>query len=710
MFREAGDTISRTFGIFLQELGIGLEKLKDVSISTILLLSTGIGPVMGAVKDFTDAILSVLSSKIPDEYDKEGKPIKWRKFDAVEFANAAELITDAFLVFLEKFSSKSKNISLRSAMIINMFKEGIEPVMNAVATWTNTIMDFVTGREIEVTDVKTGQNIKQRFHIDPKEFQAHGETVADSFIGFIEGLWNKFNAQGYTEKVIDGYEEKSYALGLYSSKTPKYKNVHGNHVCDLINGLSDINSIMEAVVSYVDVIIKVADWIKNQGGDLKKTGTLIGDVFMNFITALTSKFGTNEVYTNMVKQAIEGLGKAKTLITTFDGAFKALTDVVKKYDGKIRKEQIDGLYEILTYFVKDGNLRLIATLGSYDLKDTVKFMEKMADISKELEHIGKNMKDLEHIKSSCNFIVECMTIFKTNLDVLTGFTPREVSGLVAFLDKVADSSKLLNKMKDLGENPEQVSSAVDVFVAQIVKMNTIAKPDIHEVAPLPRYMHYVNQAANGMLELAEIMNSADITEAITKFLSDIELLTKAELRERTTTSRKLLLDFGKDLQTFSRDVLATQRKVVTFTTKMKSATDALRKFDKAVADNEKRRNESLEKFGELVKTIADNMQQLNTQINNLDENKVMNNFRGISTLFQMVLGRANDAQQQQQQNQQQQNQNQPLAANSRQQQNQNQRQQQQNQQTLQNMPRGRQVINVYFADTQLSGFAEVTTN
>ena len=82
-----------------------------------------------------------------------------------------------------------------------------------------------------------------------------------------------------------------------------------------------------------------------------------------------------------------------------------------------------------------------------------------------------------------------------------------------------------------------------------------------------------------MNELAEIMNSADITQAITKFLNDIELLTKPELQQRTTTSRRLLIDFGKDLRTFSVDVRSTQRQVVTFTTKMNTATDALRKFD-----------------------------------------------------------------------------------------------------------------------------------
>ena len=39
---------------------------------------------------------------------------------------------------------------------------------------------------------------------------------------------------------------------------------------------------------------------------------------------------------------------------------------------------------------------------------------------------------------------------------------------------------------------------------------------------------------------------------------------------------------------------------------MKKATDALRKFDDAIVNRERERNEALQKFGDLVKNIADN--------------------------------------------------------------------------------------------------------
>ena len=127
---------------------------------------------------------------------------------------------------------------------------------------------------------------------------------------------------------------------------------------------------------------------------------------------------------------------------------------------------------------------------------------------------------------------------------------------------------------------------------------------------------------------------------------------------------------------------------------MKKATDALRKFDDAIVNRERERNEALQKFGDLVKNIADNMNSLNTEINNLDQNKIMSNFRGIGDLFNMVLGRSNDNERQNNQNQ---NNNQ---------QNQRGQQNQTTQQIVNTRPRGRQVINVYFADTTLSGFVE----
>ena len=71
---------------------------------------------------------------------------------------------------------------------------------------------------------------------------------------------------------------------------------------------------------------------------------------------------------------------------------------------------------------------------------------------------------------------------------------------------------------------------------------------------------------------------------------------------------------------------------------MKDATDALRKFDDAIITREKQRNDALQKFAEMIQGIADSVGNLQNQINTLDENKIMSNFRGIGQLFEMIKG------------------------------------------------------------------------
>lgn len=341
MFREAGNTISTTFGTFLTELGRGLDAIKDVSYVTIMKLASGIGPIMSSVKNFTDAILSVISSKIPEEYDEEGKVIKWRSFNNEEFGNAAVVISDAFMTFLEEFGERSKNVSARSAIVISLMKEGIEPVMNAVATYTQTIMDFVVGKEVEYTDVKTGKNVKKIFEISPQKFKEYGTTIAETFIGFIESMWKAFNEQGYTEHHYENMNDG----GWFSSDTIVDNAVSKNHITDLIAGMSGISQIMQAVQTFIDVIFKTAEAAGKV--NLESEGQKISRTFTGFINALVDAFLENEttniagfkfedtIVSKKMTATIDGLNKSNKMIKTFDNVYKNLSKVVQKYAGTI---------------------------------------------------------------------------------------------------------------------------------------------------------------------------------------------------------------------------------------------------------------------------------------------------------------------------------------------------------------------------------------
>ena len=583
MFREAGNTVSVTFGVFLEELGKGLNAIKDISGRTILLLAAGIGPVMNSVKNFTDAILSVLSTKIPEEYDKDGKPIKWAKFSSEDFAVAASMISDSFMIFLEKFSEKSKNISVRSAMIISMMKEGIGPVMDAVSTWTKTVMDFVAGREVEYTDLKTGKTVKEVFHINPEEFAKHGETIADTFIGFIDGLWNKFNAYGYTEH---HYKVESHAL---KKDTITDDAVEKNHVTDLITGFANISEIMGAVETFVNLIFNVAEKVENV--DLKTHGKLIGEVFTGFVNTLCDTFvETTELSVGGLKfedthvgkkltLTIEGLGKVKKMTADFGGVLGKILELVTKYDGKMTTAQIDGVYGIMTYFLQDENLAAIQNLGTYELNKTIVFMKDINKISEIIKKTGKNLEDLEHIKSSCTTIVECMQIF--------------------------DDKRLV--------------------------IRSIDDKDIKPVLP---FMQITNRIAESLKELQDVMNDIEMTEAVLKFVRNIELLSDSKVAQRAEQSRQSLVKFYTDLKQFTVVVRKSEKQFIKFSKSVDKTREALNNLDKVIIDKERKRNESLDKFADMIQKIADAVNDLREQIESLDENKILKNFDTIRELIE----------------------------------------------------------------------------
>ena len=162
-----------------------------------------------------------------------------------------------------------------------------------------------------------------------------------------------------------------------------------------------------------------------------------------------------------------------------------------------------------------------------------------------------------------------------------------------------------------------------------------------DVATLPRYMGYLVKAAKELRKLAGIMNDADMTIAVNAFVKDISALTEPKLLNKVDLTKRSMRLFSKDIKSFSMTIADSQKTVIKFTSNMKKATDSLRKFDDAIITRERERNQALQAFAEKVQEIANSVGNLKTQIETLDENKIMSNFRGISSLFEMVKGVGN---------------------------------------------------------------------
>lgn len=217
----------------------------------------------------------------------------------------------------------------------------------------------------------------------------------------------------------------------------------------------------------------------------------------------------------------------------------------------------------------------------------------------------------------------------------------DIAILVPYLKKVNESVKQLMKLAEFQQNSADIMAGIDNYLLAVSKFYDFKAPDIHEIAPMPFYMKYVLKTAKRMRELADVMNDVAISQAIVKFLTDIQMLTQPKLMNRADVSRRALIMFGNDLMTFKVKVNRTQDQMVKFTYKMNKATESLRKFDDALINNERKRQESLEKFAKAIKDITDNLSNLHSQFDSLNENKLLGTFGNIMNLIKTVTSSKN---------------------------------------------------------------------
>ena len=342
MFKAAANAISSSFMIFLMSLSAALKTFDMKSISVINLIKDSIGPVMKSVGHFTDAIMSVLTTQIPYEWDKEGKPIKFKPFDSAEFGRAAEVITTNFASFLERMAPVLKNLPASAMNAIDLMKQGIEPVMNAVATYSDTIMSFVAGKEVEVTD-SNGKTVKKLIEINPEKYSEAAERVGNAFQAFISKLSAKFIKYSYGGKTIMTKDGGWFGSDEYT------ETKRGNKVADLISGLSGIKDVVEGMGMLLDVIVKATtDYSKYDLEDAAKTASA---PLITVMEQLSLKFGT-QAQREQVETVNQSLGKLKTTAQTYQQIFNTMMKIYTDHNQKF-----DGMTQLITgflnYFISD---------------------------------------------------------------------------------------------------------------------------------------------------------------------------------------------------------------------------------------------------------------------------------------------------------------------------------------------------------------------
>ena len=280
VLREAGSSISTAFGTFLKELSVGLKSLEGVSSKTMLQVGIVMRPVIDSVATFTKVIIDVISKGIPEEWDENGKPKKFRKINMGDFKHAADVISIGFCTFMESLSENMKNFSSKSAAMMNMMKGSIGPLMSAVATYADTIINLITPHEYEYTDAVTGKLVKKHIDFNPDKFKNTSKIVSDCFSGFIETLYNTMKEYDY--EAATGETVGTGVLGLKKEKVTE----HRNKVTDIIGGLQGISVVLDGVQQLIGIIMKTTQ--ETKGVDLKKEALTISSVFTSFVNTLST--------------------------------------------------------------------------------------------------------------------------------------------------------------------------------------------------------------------------------------------------------------------------------------------------------------------------------------------------------------------------------------------------------------------------------------
>ena len=277
----------------------------------------------------------------------------------------------------------------------------------------------------------------------------------------------------------------------------------------------------------------------------------------------------------------------------------------------------------------------VATQASKGATSLTNLMNKLKDV-KGLKLAADGSKDsltmqlVNSLIHLSNGIVEGSTNYKfAKDDFTTCAAMTKQAHTVA--SNLASILKTLDGIKQL--------SVSDLLTTQFVTAIEIlgkTRTDMQSLSRTILFVRQANQIATELVRLEKIMNSSDMTKACLQFIKNIEILTQDGVVSKVNNSRRALNVFGRDLTKFNVVVEKTTKTTIKFTNNMKKATDALTELDEAILRREKKRNESLQTFSKLIDNMTTSVKNLKSQIESLDENKILQNFESISAMLELA--------------------------------------------------------------------------
>lgn len=332
VFADAASAVTKGFTEFLTGLSDGFKKLDALSILGISLLMQVMDPIMKQVSTFVDIVMKVATGTYIIGYDNNKKPI-FRKVTATDFSKAATAISTQFNIFLQSLSDAFDKMSFKAMFAISTVGQVMEPVMDAVSKFVDTVIKVSTMQIVTGYDKNGKPEYEQ---VDPSIFSTSATFVSERFGDFIVQLGKSFN------------------------------QLQPNMIWAMDAMKDSIMPIMEGVGKFVDAIMKLATgtytdyYMKDKDGNYT-VPHLAKVTPIDFIMAAISVATTFSYFVDQLVTVFERHGsfwgnKTEDALNAIGGSIGPVMEGVGQYVDAILK-LATGVY--VDHYVKDKDGKLI---------------------------------------------------------------------------------------------------------------------------------------------------------------------------------------------------------------------------------------------------------------------------------------------------------------------------------------------------------------
>lgn len=317
VFADAASAVTKGFTEFLTGLSNGFKDLDALKIVVLSVLTLALNPIIDTVGKFVDVVMKVATGTYIIGYDNNKKPI-FEKITSTDFSKAASAVTKGFTEFLTGLSSGFSNMSSTAMFAIATIGQVMEPVMDAVSKFVDTVIKVSTMQIVTGYD-KNGKPIYEP--VEPSTFGEAAKYVSEKFKDFIDNLGKAFT------------------------------NLQSNMIWAMDAMKDSIVPIMDGVSKFVDSILKLAtgmyikEYKKDKDGNYtvpvydKVTKTMYTDAadaiaqkFASFIDELVNMFERHGKYWgNKTEDALNAVGGS--IGPVMDGLGKYVDSVLKLATG-----------------------------------------------------------------------------------------------------------------------------------------------------------------------------------------------------------------------------------------------------------------------------------------------------------------------------------------------------------------------------------------